>query len=65
MQGKTGKRSSSVFIQLPGGSHFSGNLVFSNHYNIVPYFCDYFRSFSSSGGIFSHPSVLVIIFQTF
>lgn len=33
------------------GSHISwGNLVFSNHCNIVPYFCGYFRSFSSWGG---------------
>lgn len=57
MRGKTGKMSSSVFIQLPRESHFLGNLVFSNHRNIVPYFCgkDYFRSFCSLGEIFFPP----------
>lgn len=55
MQGRTGKRSSSVFIQLPGESHFSGNLVFSNHHNVLPYFCGYFISFSSLGENFFPP----------
>lgn len=55
MQGKVGKVNLCVIIQLPGESHFSGNLVFTNHCNIVSYFCGYFRLFSSLGHNFFPP----------
>lgn len=64
MQGKVGKVNLYVIIQLPGESHFSGNLVFSNHCNIVSYFMAFLDCFPVWGTIFFHPKALVIIFQT-
>lgn len=39
MWGKTGQKSSYMFILLPGESQCSGNLGFGNHHDTMPFFC--------------------------
>lgn len=37
--GRTGKKSSYMFILLPGESQCLGNPGFGNHHNTMPFFC--------------------------